>query len=483
MDERPVNLHYVAETINATSFKLLLPPKEYLPQIKQPGSVDKLWPWVLDNVKEADYLVLSADTLVYGGLTPSRIHNLDLETLKDRVDNFDRLKELNPNAQLYVFSTLMRTHKGNTNVAEPDYYGTYGSRIFQLTALRDKAETAGLSTEEESKLAQLLNDIPSDVLTDWYQRREKNLFANSLLFDKTKTNSIDYFILCRDDTLSYSQSHKEYRSLTEQIAQLPADKYNSFPGADEVGMVLLARAVNDASNSNPAVYTFYAPGKGAATTPKYEDITLGESIKAHIIAAGGKVTEKPQEADLMLAVNTSTDGAIGEAGSTANIAAPKASITSLVSDINKYIKDGHRVVVADVALANGSDNSLMASLAENKLLPKLSAYAGWNTAGNTVGYALAQGMLSDYISKEDQMHLLAVRLLDDWGYQANVRTQVQQGDIDKYNLGPDRAQVATVVEQKLQTFAIENLKDFSIKKVKADLPWNRTFDILLEIEP
>ncbi|MEG6615172.1 DUF4127 family protein [Peptococcaceae bacterium 1198_IL3148] len=483
MDERPVNLDYVADTINATSFNLLLPPEEYLPHIKQPGQVDKLWQWLFDNCSQADYLVLSADALVYGGLTPSRIHNLDQATLTDRVDKFNQLKQQNPDAKLYVFSTLMRTHKGNTNVAEPDYYGTYGSRIFQLTALRDKAEIEGLAAAEEVKLNQLLTDIPGDVLTDWYQRREKNLAINRQLLEQTKTNVMDYMILCRDDTLSYSQSHKEYRSLTEEIAALDAAKYNSFPGADEVGLVLLTRALNDAQGNTPAVYTSYAPGRGANTTPKYEDVTLGESVTAHIVAAGGKVIAEPEQADLILAVNTPEDGVIGEAGSAANVAEPKRTTTALVNDISRHIGKGRRVAVADVALANGADNSLMATLANQKLLPQLTAYAGWNTAGNTVGYALAQGMLSQDIGEADRLHLLAVRLLDDWGYQANVRSQVQQGNINKYNLGPDKGPVATEIEQQLKTFATDNLKDFPIDQLKVDLPWNRTFDILLEVEP
>lgn len=41
----------------------------------------------------------------------------------------------------------------------------------------------------------------------------------------------------------------------------------------------------------------------------------------------------------------------------------------------------------------------MNSLMKNNLLYDISAYNGWNTASNTVGYSIAQAVLSQYMSK------------------------------------------------------------------------------------
>lgn len=63
----------------------------------------------------------------------------------------------------------------------------------------------------------------------------------------------------------------------------------------------------------------------------------------------------------------------------------------------------------------------MYSLAKEKLLNKLNAYAGWNTPTNSTGYALAMGMGANYTDREGILKMLEVRYLDDWLYEANVR--------------------------------------------------------------
>ncbi|MBM7853700.1 hypothetical protein JOC37_000065 [Desulfohalotomaculum tongense] len=486
LDERPVNLDYAAEIINATGENLLIPPVEYLPRQKTPGHTGKLWQWVFENCPRADYIVLSADTMIYGGLTPSRIHNLDKNTLDNLLSNFDRIKELNPEVKLYVFSTIMRTHKQNTSLAEPDYYGTYGKKIYQITALRDKDEVDGLSPGEKMQLGELLEDVPKDVLNDYMNRRAKNFSVNSTLLDKTAAGVIDHFVLCRDDTSYYSQSSREFRLLSAKTYNLPAGKFTSLSGADEVGLVLLTRAVNDLNAAQPAVFVRYARGVGGMTIPKYEDYEVWKNVGDHLNAAGCVPAYSPEDADLILAVNTPVNGVTREAGTEQNAAESTWGVFSLVKEMAADIAGGKKVAVADISYANGSDNGLMAALAHGGLLNKISAYAGWNTAGNSLGYALGQGILAQYMNEKDVLNILAVRLLDDWGYQANVRGEVQReviasSNVNKFNLGANGALVKSEVEYRLLQFAEAYLKDFNIEKLTVSFPWNRTFEINLKL--
>ena len=80
--------------------------------------------------------------------------------------------------------------------------------------------------------------------------------------------------------------------------------------------------------------------------------------------------------------------------------------------------------VADIKYANGADNALMNILEQKNLLFRLKAYSGWNTATNSTGFALGTGMLARKMTNAAKNHLLTVRYLDDWAYQANVRAQV-----------------------------------------------------------
>ncbi len=88
--------------------------------------------------------------------------------------------------------------------------------------------------------------------------------------------------------------------------------------------------------------------------------------------------------------------------------------------------------MADIAFGNGGSNALVKGLfTEEQDQPdplgyQLSSYAGWNTASNSLGYALGQGLLRPWLTEEDRKDLLTIRYLDDWTYQSQVRQQVRQ---------------------------------------------------------
>ncbi|BCV22974.1 hypothetical protein hamaS1_30430 [Moorella sp. Hama-1] len=137
LDERPVNLDYVVAA-TADTLYVVTPPDFMLPDHRTPAPVDRLWDWAFKNARSTTGMVLATDTLIYGGLIPSRNHELSQEELLARVENFKRLKALNPRLKILAFTTLMRTPATNTAVEEPAYYGTYGAAIYRLTALEDK---------------------------------------------------------------------------------------------------------------------------------------------------------------------------------------------------------------------------------------------------------------------------------------------------------------------------------------------------------
>lgn len=424
--------------------------------------------------------------MIYGGLTSSRLHHAGRDELDKLLFNFNRVKEINPDIKLYVFSTVMRTPRTGGSTAEPGYYQIFGSRIFKITALRDKEAVVGLSLSEKEELERLLKGVPVLVLNDWLQRRDENFHVNTRLVEKNRTGIIDYLILCRDDTAVYSQSSKEWRALYKKAGDLPASKFISFSGADEVGLVLLTRAVNHWSGKIPAVYARFAPGVGKNTVPAYEDQAVWKNVRNHIYAARCRPAFSPGEADLILAVNTPENGISGEAGAPGNTVQSSPAADLFADEIKKDIRDGRKVAVADVAFANGADNTLMAVLSDKRLLSEITAYAGWNTAGNSIGYALCQGVLASHIGEAGAARLLAVWLLDDWAYQANVRGEINREiiknlDIDRNKLDSAKSEVQAETEKRLLVFAKNNLADFDIQEIKVTFPWSRTFDINVEV--
>ena len=128
---------------------------------------------------------------------------------------------------------------------------------------------------------------------------------------------------------------------------------------------------------------------------------------------------------------------------------------------------------------------MVSNLFANGLEYKLAAYSGWNTAGNTIGYALAQGLLSKHFTDESRRDLLTVRYLDDWGYQANARKDVCLNLIwpnQWKNSGFDEERLATVeesVKNSMRSVAKPMLGGI-VDDYIFTLPWRRMFEVNVE---
>ena len=141
------------------------------------------------------------------------------------------------------------------------------------------------------------------------------------------------------------------------------------------------------------------------------------------------------------------------------------------------------MAIADIAYANGSDNALMEELKNRGLLFKIKAYAGWNTATNSTGFVLGEGMLVKHMKDDDIDDLLITRYLDDWAYQANVRnTMARQlswlrGDGFYGSLDGKRDAVQYRSQRMLTRFVEDNLPPMrTLEEISIDFPWNRMFE-------
>jgi putative intracellular protease/amidase len=485
-DNRPVSLDYVAETAKAAGLELVTPPACLLGSRTGPGNPDGLWRWLLANCHTADAVVASSDALLYGSLVASRTHDFPEQVIEERLARLAALKALRPGLRVYVFGTIMRTPRASAGGTEPGYYEVHGPSIFRITALKDKGETDGLTRAEEAELSRLLAAVPEAALADWFARRDKNYAANVRLLSFARDGTLAYFLLGRDDCAPFSQSHREWRYIAREAEGLPASRFVSFPGADQLGMLLVVRAANDAAVRMPLVQAFYAPGAGPETVASYEDTAVGRNVADHVVAAGGLLMAC-RRPDLVLAVNTPEDGVTHEAGSLLNGRRMTAARFVFAGRVAGAVDAGQQVAVGDVAFANGADNALMAELARRGVLFRLAAYSGWNTASNTLGYAIGQGMLAPRMPAEAKDRLIATRLLDDWGYQANVRWAVGRevlypagGSWFYLNeLGP---RVAAETERRLRAFAAASFPDYRLGRMQATMPWNRMFEVQVRLQ-
>lgn len=489
-DNRPISFKQTADNIRDLGYEVLTPPEELLGNRENPyAKPEELSKWVIENAKKADAAVISSDSMVYGSLVASRKHNLSEDVVLARVHNFEKIHQANPNMKLYVFGSIMRTPQTSEASGSEDanYYAQYGTDIARYTALTDKLEQDRFTHKERKQLQQYEQKIPKAALDDWLSRRQGNFLVSKNLIDLARNDVITYLALGCDDNAKYSQTNKERRALDNYGSDLGELKYQSVAGIDEIGYVLLTRAVNNLQGDIPFVSVHYAKGTGENTIPAYSNEPIKNSIATHIKMAGGMKVNSDKGADLVFMVNTNFDGTTGAANDLNNVYIPNENIIDFVNMVDEAVQANKKVGIGDITFGNGSDNALMFSLYGKNLLDKLNAYSGWNTPTNSTGYALAMGMGANYTDRVGILKMLEVRYLDDWLYQANIRQAVA----NRLNSMPGEGdygntKTRTLPAEKLATEALQKMiVDYGLEKFEGQsyvadaqirFPWQRMFE-------
>lgn len=499
-DDRPVSCQQTAEIVQETGAQIVMPPIELLGLSGSDEHPDQLWQWFSENAKDARAAVIASDSLLYGGLIPSRKHEFSQEQLLNWIENFKNIRQKNPEMKLYVFTSLMRTpiHGTKGDIEEPEYYAEYGDKIHQYTAILDKQEISKLTNDEKNYFNYLKNNIPAEILNDWMQRRAKNFSSTKKLVDFTSAGVIDYLIVGRDDNSPLCQTHKENRELLSYAKNknLPKEKFQSLAGIDEFNLLLLTRAINDIRGKVPKINVQFNKGAGGKTVPAFSNEPVKDSIEDEIIIAGGKAVKNPKEADFVLLVNTDINGETFWAHNQppsdkpfVPILIPTDSTNNFVELVEKNLQQGYKIGIADINYCNGSDNALMKILHDKNLLFKFQSYAGWNTATNSTGFALSTGILANYMMPDSKNKLLVRRYLDDWAYQANIRSIVgnelfymPRGVIAYYQFDGEREYVEERETELMRRFAKEILPPYKyLRGLKVHNTWNRMFEVHVEL--
>lgn len=489
-DSRPVNLKQTVEIAEKLGYEVLVPPVEFLGTGATPDKFGKpleLWDWLNANAGSADAAVISIDAMIYGSLVASRQHELSAEEILNRVKNFKALRENFPYLPLYTFGTIMRTPRTNFGSGtEPAYYQTHGAAIFEYTALKDKSETEKLSAKEQKYFAYLESFIPAEYLNDWLNRRAKNFNAHRYLVDLARAETFEYFLVGCDDSAIFSQTHLESRHLANYAKGIVKTRFNVMSGADELGMLMMSRAINDDAHHIPFVAVTYNVGTGAETIPVYGNEKISESIDGAIISIGGLRVTDPKNADLVIAVNTNPDGKTFFATDKRNNRRAHTGIGPFMKIVKDYVKAGYPVGIADISACNGADNALMNRLKNDNLQFKIRAYGGWNTATNSAGFLIGAGTLTKWMDEGEIYEQLLTRYLDDWAYQANVRQPINDkliwtvpGEGGLWGLNEKQAGLEALTTQMIADFAAKNIRlpqGYTLEIFAVKYPWSRTFE-------
>lgn len=474
LDERPVNLRYPQQLLSQhPTAKVIVPPTHSLSNGRNSADWEALHNWLTQVVPNCEVLIVSLEQYVYGGLITSRISHEPFEHLMTRLATLKQLKEQHPTLKIWGFNVITRISRHNDATEEPFYWAEWGAKLFEWSQLTHRQQLGEAVLEQKNALEAV---IPPHFLADFVMRRERNHKVNQQALALLADDTLDLLVLSSDDTSQYGLSSHEKEQLTAYSRSLGLnnDKLLMYAGADEVGCVLVARYLNQASAYTPRFELWYSIPEGANITAPFEDVPIQATLLNQIKAIGGQVVT--ENAECVLIVNppvNSTAEWVQDYPNTLIEPSREKAYFDTAQEIKARHARGQRVALADVAYANGASHALMLCLIENQCLALLSAFGAWNTAGNTLGTVLAQACLGD------NRMFMAHRLLEDWGYQTVVRYELRAWLMATHRtIAFEESQMESVIiwaKQALQRFSEDYHLGITLETVR--FPWRRTFEI------
>lgn len=492
LDERPCNFDY-PQMMPQADYKLILPPKDMMGDKKCPADTTRLRAWLVDNIVGADACILSLDTLIYGGIVPSRLHAESAETLKARAETVRELRRLNATVKIYAFQLIMRCPDYNSADEEPDYYEEFGRDLHLYGRYTHLEKLGRLGGEDRADFSRIKETVPESVLNDYIDRRQTNLKVLMHSLKLVQEGIVDFFIVPQDDAAVYGFTSMDQMTVREFFKQNRLHmKTAMYPSADDTGLILLGRAVAALNGVQPKIYVHYASTKAERVIPWFEDRPLGETVKYHILSVGGCQVYSLDEADILLAVNMGSAMRNADDADYATAYDIERNLAEFVQYLRYALEKGKIVAVGDVATCNGSDGELLSLLSQENLLLRIHAYAGWNTSSNTLGTAVCQAV-HWLVGKDEKgrVRFLLHRYYEDMGYMSYTRKYVTEKilpalGLDYFHADGKNGRAADAVCECLQAFMRENFPELValVESVCVALPWSRMFeaDIRLKLK-
>ena len=491
LDERPCNYDFPFKMFNKGKIKVVRPNQEDMGFKKEPGDIKKLHEFLLKETKDAYGLVISIDTLLFGGIVPSRSHFFEEDFLETRLKVLEQVKKENPKLIIHAYDLIMRTPQYNDDEEEPDYYRYSGRSIFERGFLEHKKELGLASPTELKRLDKIV--IEPRYLKDYLRRRNINTNLTLKSVDLVDQGIIDFLVIPQDDAAEFGWTAKDQVKVRTYIEKKNLqNKIFIYPGADEVGNILFARMANKIFNSQPKMYIKYPSITSGLIIPTLEDRFLDTSVKYQITAAGGVVVSSINEADMVVFVNAPSDWMLPSSHQHVKHRGytTQRNLVEFVEVMDYVInKLDKPVTLVDLGFDNGGDIELVKMLNKKDLLLKLASYASWNIPCNTLGTAIAFGVSYLLFGRTiDHQSFLVHRFLEDVGYCSHTRYYIRENVVTNhgyniYFVGEQRGIISKIVQEEIEKFIDTNLTTLKGKYEILDcfMPWVRTYEVGLEV--
>lgn len=509
LDSRPANMLYPELICKIAGFKPLFPPDEFMDNFQKPADTQKIARWMIENAYKADAFIISSTMLCYGGLIASRTPAAHLYEALKNLRHIQAVKLKYPHKPVFVYDVIQRLAVTASSEKELEYY----KLVRQWAILEDKAEAAPEDGDIQTR-DRLRAEIPQSVFDDYMKARKRNNAVNIKVIQMCAAGFIDCVILGQDDASKYGIHKKEARALRDFASNIKlGDRFNIFPGADEIDAVLAARLASYFYGCAPSYFVMYPNAETFNWIAPYEDIEISENIKRHIEAAGSKLCGDSSEADIILALNATAETELKR----------NLDMVKTVDETARLLNEGRLVAAGDLSYANRSDTAFVELLAAKTDISALASYSAWNTAGNKIGFAIGQASarwhslnsvpeaLRESCAKAHYEFLL-LRFVKDYCYKNFVMKAAEEYisriGADRFNLKESKDKVEKLVSFELKPMLNEWTASYfkgkpvllsaagysdnftpagrtyisGIGNIKITLPWPRIFECKIEFD-
>jgi hypothetical protein len=482
LDDRPVTAQLPVMLGRIAGVRVETPPPRDLGQHLARGDSDAVVRWLnrATHDRQNSAFVVSSDMLAYGGLIASRVPGASYADARSRLVQLRATRAARPDAWIAAFGTVMRLAPTGAP-ASSGFFAAYPvwTYLQQYASLHDPP-----SPNEMASAQRLQQEIPATTLAAYIETRGRDVAVDRFLLQLTSEGSVDRLALGQDDAGPVGLHAKDVRLLQSIVRdENLGDRVSIEPGADELGMALVANAIARDARWRPRIAVRYSTPAGATYQDPLEFLPMSAAIDGLIGLCGGvRDDEHPEVALYVRVPGTGSDQ-------------DDAFVSAMASDASS----GRAVALADLSFlqAYANQKAFAERILSSGLAARLDAYAAWNTNANTVGTALAEAVAAGAGRRSGTYDALAhrtftfVRFLDDYVFHDEVRIGLNtaldaQGVTDRTLLAPDVAAALSDRNRALLWNRAETLlgqldPGYHIAAMNIELPWNRSFETRIDV--
>lgn len=335
LDERFTTRDAFLNLAAVTPYNVSTPDTSIISLQRQPANLPAMDAWINANMPAADASIMSLELFLYGGLINSRCSNDTTASIIQRVDQLIGYATQYPQQSMLLGTVVMRIPAYNTDppTEDPWYWQYYGLDLFTysfyLSKYNHTHNASDLATAEAAAA-----QVPASILNEFVWRRHRNFNVTSYLLQRYAQSVaagrplFHSLYITLDDNAEYGFNIDESVAFKQMVQTLGLSNYvKIYPGADEVGLTMLARLAADSVQSadayaasgntidpvllvqagdrvgtQPTLQLVFRKADNASLNliPNYEGQPMIQTLMDHVTASGAVGSMSADEIDALL---------------------------------------------------------------------------------------------------------------------------------------------------------------------------------------